>query len=103
MVLNLGKWPMGGVTVRTRPDGLKEVHVRYRDTEFTFEYMVQTFAFMESVTARMFFMAYKFREYDSKLVEFEESYQWQVQLAPERAIQILEAPRINSHAFLLSL
>ena len=73
MVLNLGKWPMGGVTVRTRPDGLKEVHVRYRDTEFTFEYMVQTFAFMESVTARMFFMAYKFREYDSKLIDFEVS------------------------------
>jgi hypothetical protein len=109
MILNLGRkdddtsWPLGWYTIRERRDGLREVVVRYGYTDFTLDYMMREFRFMKCITSRLFFMAYKFREFDYRLINFEDSFQWQIQLGPELAIKILEAPHLESASFLLSV
>ena len=101
MILNLGK-TLGHVITITIGN-LKHTVVCYKDYEFNYAYMC-TLRFMKTPIARMFFMAYKFREYDSKLIEPWESFQWKYQLKPKRALRILEATpdQIKSVVFLAS-
>ena len=88
MILNLGN-TLGYVKV-TGQDGLKQAVVCYGDHEFSLK-NVKKLRFSKTAVARMFFMAYKFREFDSKMFAPSESFQWQYQLTPERAERIIEA------------
>ena len=102
MVLNLGK-SLGWTTIHEHDSGLKEVVVRYGYNDYTIEYMHENFAFMKPTISRLFFMAYKFREFDSKLIDIEDSFPYQVQLTPERALAILEKDNIESVYFLFTV
>jgi hypothetical protein len=89
MILNLGK-TIGHVKIQEDEDGLKNAIVCYGDQEFSYRYM-KTLRFSKTAVARMFFMAYKFREFDSKMFTPSECFQWQYQLTPERAEKLLAA------------
>ena len=94
MILNLGK-TLGEVFVWDceRP-GLKKVLVTYhKHLHFDYHTMVKRFPwFRHSSLAKLFFLAYKFREYDSKLIKSWECYDWWYTFKPKRAQQILDQP-----------
>ena len=101
MVLNLGKGP-GYYIITERYDGYKEVVIKYEYQEYSYQ-TLSHFKFMKPAISRLFYMAYKFREYDSHLIDFEESFLWQVQIKPSRGFKIISAPRIDSLTFLATL
>ncbi len=88
MLLNLGK--SIGYTRVEMIDDLKHVVVCYKDRSFEYHRMKE-FHFMRTPVARMFFMAYKFREFDSKMIPRHESFQYKYQLKPRRAKKLLAA------------
>ena len=92
MILNLGK-TLGGTVVRLVQGGSylwEEVIVRYNYEEFTLRKMLNTFTwFKMDVCAKIFFLAYKFLEYDSKMVSKRYGYQYNVQIGDKNAEELL--------------
>ncbi len=88
MILNLGKTI--GYLEKEKYGPFKFITVNYRDTCFDF-FKMKTFPWFEkSSLAKLFFLAHKFREYDSKLIKLNRSLDWRYTLTPPRARQILE-------------
>ena len=102
MILNLGK-TLAKPRVCLR-EILGDVYIRYKRVTFTYEYMHNTFRwFRNNLRARVFFMAYKYREYDSKMISKVNGFQYNLQLGPVRAKEILESTSLEELVSLKSL
>jgi len=105
MILNLGKTltkPRVGLC--EYEEMLGDVYIRYKRVTFTYKYMCDTFSwFRNNVRAKVFFMAYKYREYDSKMISKKNGFQYNLQLGPARAKQILESTSLEELVSLKSL
>ena len=90
MILSLGN-TLGKSEVHLRGI-LGEVYIRYRHQDYTYEYMCNVFHwFKNSTKAKLFFVVYKYREYDSKMISKVNGFLYNVQLGPRRAYEITTA------------
>ena len=93
MILNIGN-TLGNVLITNKNNvhRLCEIVILYKYSEFTYTNMMNDFKwFRDSILARLFFMIHKYREYDSKFIPNFHGYQYNIQLGPIRANEILNA------------
>ena len=80
---------------------LTEIIIRYGYRQFDYASMRRDFTWFQFVIPRLFFMAYKYKTYDSKLIDDEIGYQYNFQLGPERAQKVLDCENISNWIFLV--
>jgi hypothetical protein len=91
MILNL----KGKTMYQRKKKSLYEIVVNYKNQFFDYESMMKRFPwFQKSIPARLFFMAYKHKVYDSRLVAPEKSFTRHVQLGEDRA-DLIEAASVE--------
>ena len=91
MILNLGN-SIGNI-LYTINLTYQEIIVIYRYQSFSYVSMCKNFPwFNNSVIAKLFFMAYKHKLYDSHLIEPDDSYSRNVQVGVDRANLIEKTP-----------